>query len=180
MKRNRNRETLRSREKDLSRLFWSRVNIGKRNECWKWTGGKNRGGYGRFFFEYRAYSVHRLAYELAYRKLSQKTLVKQTCENRLCCNPNHLIETNMKIVQTSMAEQGITRGFAQRGEKNASAKLTKKQVLEIRKLYIPRVFGYKKIANLFGVSVTAVGDVIRGTWWKWIPNKSIDKREARA
>lgn len=170
---------IKSAEERLSKLFWSRVDIGKPDECWNWSGTRFHNGFGRLYFEYKDLTVHRVAYQLKYGALTRDTLVEQTCENRLCCNPKHLKASNRHELQTNMAEHGVTKGYAQRGEKNRSAKLTEAQVLEIKRLYVPKVFGYKKIAKLFGVSETAVGDVIRGTWWKWLAHESIDNRETR-
>lgn len=50
------------------------------------------------------------------------------------------------------------------GENHGRVKLTKEQVLEIRK----HSGGYKKIAPLYGVSSIQIGRIIRNETWKWL------------
>ena len=90
-----------------------RTNVDERapEECWPWTGGMGKGGYGQvaWFDETRTATVpaHRAAYELAFGKIppgdpDDPTQVDHTCHDpkvcklktdcphRRCCNPAHL------------------------------------------------------------------------------------------
>ncbi len=53
---------------------------------------------------------------------------------------------------------------------NRKCKLTPEQVREIRKRYVPHVYGKKRLAAEFGVSTSAILRIIRGEAWK-IPDK---------
>lgn len=52
------------------------------------------------------------------------------------------------------------------GETHGSAKLTTEQVQEIRSLYVPNKFGYKRLAKMFGVHMQTIVGIIKGTRWK--------------
>lgn len=49
---------------------------------------------------------------------------------------------------------------------NRKTKLTKEQVREIRKKYNPHVYGKKRLANEYGVSVSVIYRIIKGVMWK--------------
>ena len=49
---------------------------------------------------------------------------------------------------------------------NRKTKLTKDQVREIRSKYIPHVFGKKRLAIEYGVSVSVIYRIIKGVMWK--------------
>jgi hypothetical protein len=52
------------------------------------------------------------------------------------------------------------------GERIGTAKLTEKQVLEIRSKFIPRVYGRKHLAKEYGVSILTIKDIIQKRSWK--------------
>ena len=74
--------------------FWSRVEIGKPDECWPWRGGKNAHGYGQLIMDGRRLYAHRVAYELTLGPIPDGFEVdhvkEKGCCNRTCCNPFHL------------------------------------------------------------------------------------------
>lgn len=49
---------------------------------------------------------------------------------------------------------------------NRKCKLTSEQVNEIRKKYVPHVYGKKRIADEYGVSPSVVFRIIKGGAWK--------------
>lgn len=49
---------------------------------------------------------------------------------------------------------------------NRKCKLTPEQVIEIRKRYVPYVYGKKRLAAEFGVSPSVILRILRGEAWK--------------
>ena len=64
--------------------------------CWIWNGANDgkqhltNGGYGRISYRNKTCQVHRVSFVLWNGKLTPKKHVDHICNNRLCCNPNHL------------------------------------------------------------------------------------------
>jgi len=106
--------------------FWDRVNQKGSDECWDWIAYCLKSGYGWLRINNINYLAHRVAYHLTYGGLSQHLCHK--CDNPSCCNPNHLFEGSHK----NNAEDMVAKGRSSRGQNHARAKLTEKDVFQIR------------------------------------------------
>lgn len=111
-------------------------------------------------FGYARESVHRLSYEHHKGEIPDGMLVCHTCDNRLCCNPEHLFLGTHK----DNAQDASNKDRTLFGEKAKSAKLTEAKVIEI---YDRHDAGHseRKIGKEFGVSNTAVRHIITGRNW---------------
>ena len=63
--------------------------------CWIWTGQVSNSGYGRVMETQddhgtKMVSAHTASYHAFIGQVPQGHLVKQSCGNRLCVNPEHL------------------------------------------------------------------------------------------
>lgn len=78
--------------------FWSRVSRelgqGPNGDCWEWQGNKKNGdGYGCVAYHGKKYSTHVLAWALTNGRDPHKGMfILHSCDNRPCCNPEHLRE----------------------------------------------------------------------------------------
>jgi hypothetical protein len=69
------------------RRFWRHVDVGRRDECWPWTGPVDAAGVPVY--------DHRPAAEHAWRlarggRPPVGTALRHTCGNRACVNPEHV------------------------------------------------------------------------------------------
>jgi len=85
--------------------------------------------------------------------------VLHSCDDTLCGNPDHLFLGTHQDNMDDMMKKG--RSADQRGERNANAKLTRKQVVEIRKARGSQ----EAIARRFGITQSMVSKIkLRQNW----------------
>lgn len=154
-------------DKERADAFWSKVSIGRKAECWMWTGAKDTTGYGRTYFIDKVTAAHRVAWELTFNKTIPHGLFAcHKCDVRPCCNPHHIfIGTNSDNIRDCVAK-GLDTGRV-RGSKIHCSKLTEVKVKEIRKL---RNAGttYRLIAEQFGISTQQTWCICSRRWWKHV------------
>ena len=75
--------------------FWSKVNIKSENDCWEWKLSLFKNGYGQVTIKQKKYYAHRVAYIIAHGEIT-KPVIMHSCDNPICCNPNHLSQGTQK------------------------------------------------------------------------------------
>lgn len=70
--------------------FWSKVDRRGPEECWPWTGGCIKAGYGRICESGRDEYTHRYSWRLHFGEIPPGLEVCHKCDNPPCCNPAHL------------------------------------------------------------------------------------------
>jgi len=124
--------------------------------CFNWTKSLNRGGYGRIQINGKTERVHRVSYEIYKGKIPVGMCVLHRCDNRKCCNPEHLsVGTNQQNVNDKMTK----------GRWAGGAKLTLEKVKEIREKYI-ETSTCKQLALEYGVSYDTIWNIIANRRWK--------------
>jgi len=94
---------------DEARL-WAKIDKGGPDDCWEWTGAQ-AAGYGRIKIGTRLHSAHRAVY-VAINGRPDKgegyhgNVVMHVCDNRLCCNPAHLVLGTQQQNAKDMADKG--------------------------------------------------------------------------
>jgi hypothetical protein len=140
--------------------FWSRVEKREPTECWLWRGTTTE-GYGRFYFNNRAFVAHRISYQIAYGDIAPGLLVCHKCDNRPCVNPYHLFVGSPR--QNSM--DMVSKNRQTWGERNPSAKLTTEQVLEIRNLNKDTI-NKSAVARQYGISRKMLRNILSHVNWR--------------
>lgn len=141
--------------------FWSKVDEPDSNDCWKWNANNLR-GYGRFQFNGKSRSTHRLAAQDFYGAIPVGAHTLHTCDNPSCVNAKHLyFGSNQDNV-----DDRTRRGRSAKGEKANTAKLTEEAILAIREL---RGFmSTSCIGDLYGVNKTTIRRVLSGEAWSHV------------
>lgn len=131
--------------------------------CWEWRGGDKGNGYGNFNLNGATISAHRAAYILLVGPISNDQDVCHTCDNRPCCNPDHLFPgTRLENMQDAAAKLRVARG-----SHLPNAKLDEAKVLTIKQRLV-NGHKYKAIAADFGVDHHTIGAISRGITWKHV------------
>lgn len=145
--------------------FWELVDIKAKNECWHWT-GRRRGGANNQYGAYGHYQAHRYALEIKLgRKLARNEVARHTCDNPICCNPNHLIPGSYKDNYQDAKARGRIRSGNQSGCNNGNAKLTESDVAEIMER-IGRGETNKSIAEDYPVGHSMISKIRTGKFWR--------------
>lgn len=150
--------------------FWSKVDKSAGPDgCWPWLASVIKPSklaeipYGQFGLAGATYKAHRVAYAMHHKmQLPASVIIRHTCNNGVCCNPEHLI-TGTQLL--SCPDKMIAcRRNAVRGEKAGMAKLTDDQVRAIR---AARAQGkiLSAIAIEFGISISTAGKICAGQLW---------------
>lgn len=81
--------------------FWAKVDRRGPDECWEWTTGRERYGYGHSVLG----TASRVAWELTNGPIPDGQRVLHSCDNPPCCNPRHLfLGTQLDNVRDMMAK----------------------------------------------------------------------------
>jgi hypothetical protein len=137
------------------------------DECWEWTGKKGDWGHGRFYGgpDRGEIGAHRFSWELANGPIPAGLNVLHRCDNPPCMNPAHLFLGTFKDNTQDMLAKGRDGHGVMPGEANPAAKLTARQVRQIRRLAAARSATHPEIAARFGVSRQTVSAIhTRANW----------------
>lgn len=150
----------------------AKVIIDKKTSCWNFVGSLNRGGYGQVeVMGGKNVTVHRFMYEHFKDKVPEGLLVCHSCDNKKCCNPEHLWVGTCADNSKDMCRKGRSAS----GEKQGSCRLTVENVKLIRKIYTkygkPTVHKnswctHQFLADEFGVALATICQVIGRMTWK--------------
>jgi HNH endonuclease len=79
------------------------------NGCWNWQRKKINNGYGTTRWEGKEKLTHRWSYLAFKGPLEKGKYVCHTCDNRLCCNPDHLFQGTAKENMQDCKRKGRVR-----------------------------------------------------------------------
>lgn len=68
-----------------------RVRRSPKSGCWNWQASLGQNGYGRQSWNGKSWPSHRLVYTLLCGEIPKGAIMRHRCDNRRCCNPDHLI-----------------------------------------------------------------------------------------
>ena len=142
--------------------FWDKVDIKGPDECWEWQAMKYTCGYGSIWVVDKHVPAHRLAWELENGPIPFGLWVLHHCDNRSCVNPSHLFLGTRQDNIDDMVQKNRHAFF--KGEDNGMAKLTEKDVIEIR-ILLAKGETKQMIAKQFNVSEGPIYGISRNINW---------------
>ena len=137
------------------------------SDCINWSKSLGHNGYGITTRNNKTYRAHRLAY-CDYHNIDHSDIkgmvVRHTCDNRKCINPEHLVIGTHQDNMDDMKKRNRTA----KGEAHGRAKLSEVDIKTIRDRYIrgSKVHGLLAIAKDFGVAFQTVSKIINRHRWQ--------------
>ncbi|MBU8770315.1 HNH endonuclease [Cytobacillus oceanisediminis] len=126
---------------------------------------RNRNGYPAYSDKGTTKPMSRFIYEQMYGEIPMGLVVRHTCDNRECINPEHLILGTQKDNMNDMMSKN--RNNQPRGEKSGKSKLTEEQVRQIRRL-LDKGVDTKEIARKFNIHFGYVTYIRTRKVWKHV------------
>jgi DNA-binding transcriptional regulator YiaG len=129
------------------------------NGCWNVISQKkDADGYPRLKRNGKKISVHRYVYVNMHGDFPPNIVIRHKCDNRSCCNPDHLIHGTVKDNMQDMIERGRTK-------RNTQKKLSESQVKFIRK---NNQLSIHELSRIFNVSRQTIKKARIGETYKYI------------
>jgi predicted XRE-type DNA-binding protein len=155
-----------SKIKNKIENIWNNIDKKDISECWNWLGSLGNHGYGQISINWKKYLSHRIVYELTYGEIPEGMCICHKCDNRKCCNPEHLFLGTHQDNSNDMIAKG--RQFHPIGELSSNRKLTEKDVLEIRRLYSTNNYSTRQLTKIFKISQTNISLIVNNKIWKHV------------
>ena len=136
--------------------FWSKVDIKSKDVCWNWKAGRSN-DYGSFRLDNKTMHASRASWIITNGSILDNKLVLHKCDNKLCCNPDHLYLGT----QSDNMRDKVERNPGNSGAGYHHAKLCGEEIRLIRKTYKENKgkILQSALAKLFGVSPATISKV---------------------
>lgn len=132
--------------------------------CWNCINRPLAKGYPYISRRSERTKVHRYIYQELFGVLPRDVLVRHTCDNRRCINPEHLIPGSQK----DNARDAVERDRVKFGSQASKARLSEVQVLEILN---DTTSSNKELAERYGVHSHSISDIRLRKSWKRLSDK---------
>ena len=141
--------------------------------CWEWTAGKNPNGYGKFWLRGKHEQAHRVSWMIINGTIPAGNFILHHCDNKACVKPDHLYSGTLKDNTRDAIRRGRLNPYdirriskVRKGENHKWAKLTRKDVIEIKQLLDETSLKQKEIAAMYSVKTEQISRINRGIAWK--------------
>lgn len=154
---------------NLIQRFWSYVD--KTKDCWNWTSGLFRGGYGQFRVGKKKVKAHRFSWIINGGFIPRNYIILHKCDNPCCVKPTHLFLGTHKANAIDRGKKGraaLNNLQAKRGEENGSSKLDTATVKAVRHLREYYGYSFKLLSIAFSISQSQIANIIHRRSWRHI------------
>lgn len=154
---------------EVHRRFWRKVDDTSPTGCWLWSGARTQFGHGHLRIEDEGVQIAtRVSWRMHRGPIPLDLCVLHTCDTPACVNPEHLyLGTPQQNV--------IDRDLARRGR----ARLSLTQARAIREAFAGAGTSMADLAEVYGVSATAVRSVLIGKTYSRAGGPIIDVETGR-
>jgi len=151
--------------RSAARRFWDKVDRGDDDECWEWQYHRDDDGYGQFGYEGRVEPAHRVVLMLRGDN-PESQYVLHECDNPACVNPGHLYVGDQ---QDNMQDREERSDYEHPvGEDHPRSSLSNDDVAVIKWKLEKTDMIQQQIADEYGVSREAIGEISRGATWQHV------------
>jgi hypothetical protein len=134
--------------------------------CWIWQASKNNTGYGCFVFGGKKSGLaHRASYKLFKGELPDSMGILHSCHVPLCVAPDHLRSGTQ--LENNQDTKNAGREKKLKGSDHPLAKITEKDVLEIRDL-AHKGESFLIIGQMFGFGRNHIRKIVKREIWKHV------------
>ena len=154
-------------------LDWVKANVKFVKGCWLWSKSTSD-GYGQFVHidpktkAAKSYRLHRYVYQICVSVVPDDMLVRHSCANRLCCNPEHLsVGTHLDNYHDSYRTHA--RSIRIRTSKKlraVNATLCDRTAASYRRMFSDGRVSIQDIIDASGLSYPTVLSLLRGKTYR--------------
>ena len=149
---------------DVLTRFVEKIVVDPETGCHNWIASCTTDGYGYFKIDGVGWGAHRAAWFLLVGDIPEGQCVLHHCDNIKCVNPDHLFLGSQYDNIQDMVSKG--RHKWRSGEDHNRAKLTKKEVEEIRNRYKKGSCSQTELAREYEVSQQLVSRIVVNEIWR--------------
>jgi len=132
------------------------------NGCVVCTSHKpNKRGYQALTVKRKKILLHRFIYQIHNGPISDDLVVRHTCDNRQCINPNHL----KKGTTSDNVMDRVKRNRSAAGKRHGRSKLRPCDIKRIRAL---KTISNTELAKRYGVDRRVIYQIKKGLTWKTV------------
>lgn len=142
---------------DVKARFWDTVDIQSSNECWLWTGYRNKAGYGVYHFNRLRIMAHRLSLIISGSPMPDGMICLHSCDNPSCVNPNHL---------RWGTDADNMRDMIEKGRKVVATKPNTPENIAIKSALVNSTKSHKALAKEFNMPRSLVYYILAGKKWR--------------
>lgn len=143
----------------------SRMVLDPATGCWIWQGYRLPDGHGQVKVYGRNVLVHRTMFILYNGAIRDDLVVRHSCDNPPCGNPEHLLEGTHQDNRLDCISRN--RHNPQRGEDNANALLDERTVIAIKQR-LAEGARQVDVAEEFGLDISNIYNIKSGRRWAHI------------
>ncbi|WP_186445743.1 HNH endonuclease signature motif containing protein [Paenibacillus cremeus] len=131
-----------------------------------YASSEESGGHIRYWFDKKVSVMHKFIYNELFGEVPEGLVVRHTCDNPKCINPEHLILGT----QGDNVRDKVERNRQAKGEKVHTSKLTEEHVLEILK---DKSSTNADLGRKYGVIADAISKIRLGITWKHVNRETV-------